>query len=99
MSVLTKAQRDGLLGATDAVGRITAAEMRPPEGCDDWEYRDFPWMGREPWNLVMATIGYGQFRFIAMSERKGPPAERRGQFWVSPKAVIALRELAESPVH
>ncbi len=90
---LTKAQIDGLLGATDALGRMIADEMPPPESCDEWEYRDFPWMGREPWNLVMATID-GQFKFIAMSERRGPPGERRGQFWISPEAVIALRDLA-----
>ncbi len=93
--MITDELRKHLLGKTDAIGRMIAEEMPPPEGCDDWEYRDIPWADPDTWNAIFRTIGEGNAKPIAFSDRRVPTFARRGQFWVSPAGCANLKEWAE----
>jgi hypothetical protein len=91
--MITAALKAALLGATDPLGAMIRDGCPKPAGCDDWEYRDIPFVDGPLWNQLIQEAGGGaHIRAIAFTDRD---RRRRGQLWVSPEGCARLKAYAE----
>ena len=81
----------GLMGATDAMGKLIAENMPKPPDCDDWVYRDIPWITQEDWNRIFTDTD-GHTSLLAATSMEGMV---RGQMWVSPTCVELMTRIAK----
>lgn len=85
---------DKLAEALDIAHAASGMLLGVPES---WQYRDFPNMLPEYWELLETFIGKNEMKVWIMSERVWPDGVKtvRGQVFISPQGLENLRVNAE----